>query len=107
MKSNCSVTLWHLDGAGKRWHRKVLKNAFSSYREKLSKSGIKQVGFYSSDFCTIRIPGSERLVVSVGDYVRIGEYRELEPERTLAMKVIEVRDNRCGSSPHWKLLCGG
>ncbi|MBO5059979.1 MAG: hypothetical protein J6C82_03605 [Clostridia bacterium] len=107
MTSNCIVTLWHFDGESNGWTRTVFPNAFADFKERISKSGIKQVGFYSADFCKIRIPTKEKIEVSSGDYVRLGKHVEAAPIRENALKVVEVSDNRYGGSPHYRISCGG
>lgn len=107
MTGNTVITLWHFDEDTGNVSRKVFRKVYCDFKAKISKNGIKQKGFYASDSVVIRIPTDRKIDVFPGDYVRMGEFIEDTPDRTRAMKVIEVSDNRRGGAPHWRLSCGG
>ncbi len=107
MTTNAKVTLWHFDKNTESFRRAVFENVYVSRKEKISKNRIKQRGFYSEDNCKIRIPTQENIEAAVGDYVYIGESSSEIPDRSMALKLVEISDNRRGASPHWRLSCGG
>lgn len=107
MTTNAKVTLWHFDKNMESFRRTVFDGAYVNKREKISKNRIKQRGFYSENNCKIRIPTQKNIEAVVGDYVYIGESSSDVPDRSKALKIVEISDNRRGGSPHWRLSCGG
>ena len=87
--------------------RSFFPNAHFHIRDSFAKSGIKEKGFHPSGTATVRIPTNEHIEVLPGDYIQPGEHKSDEPDYGYALKITAVCDNRCGTLPHWKLLCGG
>ncbi len=106
MKHKDVITIWHFDREKDLWEKQVFSNVSVAKSDKISKNGIKQKGFYSHDNMIIRIPTEAFIDVLPGDFVMMGKTLENIPQRELLDKIIEVRDNRRGLVPHFKLVCG-
>lgn len=107
MTVNCKVTIWHFDESTGCYIRTVFDKAYADFKSKISKNRIKQRGFYNEDNAKVRIPTTKEIVASVGDYLYIGKSDSPIPDRSEAMKIVEISDNRKGGSPHYRLSCGG
>ncbi len=107
MRSNGDVTLFHFDEASESFKVAYFPNVHISYKQVVSKSGIKQKGFYAADRGIVRIPTVEKIEVAVGDYVHLGRCNSEMPDRANDLKITQVSDNRVGSLPHFKISCGG
>lgn len=106
MKRDYTVTVWHFED-DKVPIRKVFKNSCKKTIHKLCKNGIKQKGFYDGDSTDVRIFTTEDIGIMPGDFLSDGECFDAYPDRETSQKIIEVRDNRRGVNPHWRILCGG
>lgn len=107
MKHDYTVTIWHFDENADTPVRKVFSDVCISHTQKISKNGIKQKGFYVGDSFDMRIFSVEEIGVTPGDYIMDGECLSVYPDREKGQKIIEVRDNRIGANPHWRIICGG
>ncbi len=107
MKRDYTVTVWHFADDYEAPERKVFKNSCKKTVHKLSKNGIKQKGFYMGDSSDVRIFTNKDIGIIPGDYLSEGENCNEYPDRETSQKIIEVRDNRRGVNPHWRILCGG
>lgn len=107
MKTNCGITLFHYNEDTEAFEETYFPKAYAYFKEKLSKSGIKQRGFYLSNSCIIRIPGKKEIDISLGDYVAMGKSYRKAPDRAEDLKIIEICDNRHSGSPHIRISCGG
>lgn len=107
MMTNSGVTLWHFDKKSGGFTRIFFEKAYIFGVRKISENRLKQRGFYNEDCCSIRIPTEEDLDIRTGDYVCGGKCGDEVPDRKSAFKILEISDNRRGTSPHWRLSCGG
>lgn len=107
MTTKDCITLWHLKDNKTGFLRSFFSKAHVHTRDSFTKSGIKEKGFHPSGTASVRIPTNEKIVVSPGDYIQVGEHSGDEPDYGNAFRITAVSDNRRGASPHWKLLCGG
>lgn len=107
MKAESAVTFWHFSDNADVPQRRVYKNAYIDSVNRISKNGIRQKGFFDAKSCTVRIPLAEEFVILPGDYMTIGEDTAEFFDVENSLKIMEVKDNRRGSNPHWKILCGG
>lgn len=64
-------------------------------------------GFVRTNEFSIRIFTNEPITAAYGDYVATEGSNELEPDRSKCLMVTKVTDNRIGTRPHWRLVCGG
>ena len=64
-------------------------------------------GYAPTNEFSIRIFTSELITVSRGDYVAPDGSSDPEPDRSNHLNITEVTDNRRGTRPHWRLVCGG
>ena len=76
------------------------------FEDKITKSGVKQKGYYSGSRATVRIPKHENATAYLGDYVRLGKSQDLSPDRINDLKVTKITENYRGANPHLKLFCG-
>lgn len=106
MKHKDIITIWRFNREEDVWTKQVFSNVSVAKVNKISKNGIKQKGFYSHGNMIIRIPTEIIIEVMPGDFVMLGKTLESAPQRELLEKIIEVRDNRKGLVPHFKLVCG-
>ena len=104
MKTNCGITLFHYN---ENFDAVYFPKVYAYFKEKISKSGIKQRGFYLSNSCIIRIPGKKEINLELGDYIAIGKSDRKIPDRANDLKITEICDNRQSSSPHIRISCGG
>ena len=107
MSRNNAITIWHYADDLETSSRKVFFNASIIHTQKISKNGIKQKGFYMGDSFDIRIFTAEEIDAVIGDYLMYGVQMNDSPDREKSHKIIEVRDNRRGTNPHWRIICGG
>ena len=107
MKNNYLVTIWHYNEESDIPVRKTFNGAVDNSSKKITKNGIKQKGFYFGDNMSIRIFTEEEIEVAPGDYACQGDCGFAYPDRENSQKIVEVRDNRRGANPHWRILCGG
>ena len=107
MKTNCGITLFHYNEDTETFEVSYFPKAYAYFKDKISKSGIKQRGFYLSSSCIVRIPVKKEIVVSLGDYVAMGKSYGKVPDRKNDLKITEICDNRHSGSPHIRLSCGG
>lgn len=105
MRTDSFVTLWHLDEDTGEYERSIYP-ARVYFEGRLSKSGIKQDGFYSGARGYVRIPAECKVEVSLGDYIRNGRSLDKFPDRINDLKVSKLADNRFGHNPHIKIFCG-
>lgn len=98
MITNNSITLWH---KGTLTH---IAKVFVKISEGMDKNGIKQNGFFEAKTCIVRIPKTEDIEISAGDYIRIGEYSG-DYDRNSDFKVMSVSYNFYGLNPHYKVVC--
>lgn len=106
MKADRVVTIWHFDISDTPV-RRVLKNVHIDAVKKIDKNGIKQKGFFDGTSAVVRIPTTEEISVSPGDYLYIGECFDALPDGEGALKITEIKDNRRGGQWHWRIVCGG
>ena len=107
MKRDKTVTVWHFVDESEEVERKVFRSCHIRIIRKLSKNGIKQKGFYMGNSADVRIFTLEDIATAPGDYLSDGEVYSVYPDVETSLKIIEVRDNRRGTQPHWRILCGG
>ena len=107
MRSDNTVTIWHFENSSDKPVRKVFDKAYVDAVNKISKNGIKQMGFFNASGAVVRIPTSEILDISPGDYLALNEMKSELPPEDVGIKIIEVKDNRRGGQKHWRILCGG
>ena len=107
MRINGDITLFHYDEEREKFERFYFENVYVNFKQALSKSGIKQKGFYSADKAIVRIPTKGTIFASVGDYISMGRDTKDTPDRLSSLKITELSDNRQGTSPHYKIVCGG
>lgn len=107
MRADITITIWHFEDDLHSPVRTVYKGVHLDYTRKILKNGIKQKGFYDGDCCVARIPIKKEIGVVPGDYLTVEESDEEMPNPDNSMKIIEVKDNRRGGQPHWKIICGG
>ncbi len=105
MITNNGVTFWHYDEVEENYIRTKITQAWAICTEKSESDGASG-GQRRKAPCTIRIPTSCNLKskIDIGDYVRLGVH-DTEPDRCSDMKVVSLRDNRYGLSPHWRIEC--
>ena len=53
------------------------------------------------------VVSAEEIEVLPGDYLFMGESFGDYPDSEDCIKIIEVKDNRRGTSKHWRIVCGG
>lgn len=106
MISNGIITVWHHNLESGLWERRVFRGVRISKTDRISKNGIKHTGFYSGNSGIVRIPISTVILVCPGDYVAFGEITDEKPNKDISEKIIEVRDNRRGLVPHYKIVFG-
>lgn len=99
--------MFHFDEESKAFKAVYFEKAYISYIKAMSKSGIKQKGFYEADRCIVRIPTNKEITASVGDYIHLGRGNSEMPDRTKDLKITQISDNRIGGSPHIRVYCGG
>ena len=90
------------------WHGKTPKSdvcAIGAILKKDAKNGIKQYGYHDASSMTVRIFTNRELAADIGDFIRVG-ICEGAGDRSLDFRITEVRDNRKGAAPHYKLICG-
>ena len=107
MWTNNSVTVWHFEEDRDKVTRVFFPRVHLYYQREIAKSGIKEKGFHREDSAVVRIPTIENIEVSCGDYLQKGEHTSAMPDFCRAFKVTGICDNRKGTSPHWRLSCGG
>lgn len=107
MRTNCAITLFHFNEDTETFDTFYFPKVYAYSKEKISKNGIKQRGFYLSNSAIIRIPCKKEIDVSLGDYVAMGKSNKKVPDRANDLKIIEICDNRRSSAPHIRLSCGG
>jgi len=107
MKGDFTVTVWHFDDNSEVPERRIFNDVYFDGTNRISKNGIKQKGFYNGTGCGVRIPTSDESFVLPGDYLEVGKSSCDYPDRDKCLKVIEVKDNRRGGMPHWRITCGG
>ena len=98
MRSN-KVTVWH---AGKATVFECITGIVSV---KDAKNGIKQYGYHDNSEFSVRIFTRTDINADIGDCVRLGEHSG-NADRSSDFKITEIRDNRRGASPHYKIICG-
>lgn len=64
-------------------------------------------GFAAANEFSVRIFTDSAITVLQGDYIALEGSSEDEPNRNECFVITEVTDNRRGTSPHWRLVCGG
>lgn len=107
MQANSKITVWHFDEDSQEYSRRNICGVYVDITERISKNGIKQKGFFDAKILRVRIPTTKEISVCPGDYVRVGVHNEDEPKKMFCFKVNEVKDNRRGGQPHWRISCGG
>ena len=107
MKADYTITVWHFDNNEDAPTRRVLKNVSVSHKVCIGKNGIKQKGFFRNDSFAVRVFTTDDIGVVPGDYICVGEYKDINPVKETCHKVIETRDNRRGGRKHWHIICGG
>lgn len=107
MQVNSNITIWHFDDDKEAYSSKIICGVYADEIKKIAKNGIKQKGFFDAKTLRVRIPTTEDICVFPGDYVRVGKYDEAAPEKMHCFKVNEIKDNRRGGQPHWRISCGG
>lgn len=107
MNDKYTVTVWHYDEESDIPIRKTYIGMVENSAKKITKNGIKQKGFYFGDSMSVRIFTDDEINITPGDYICCGEYIYTYPDRNNSQKIVEVRDNRRGGNPHWRILCGG
>ena len=107
MRTNCGITLFHFDENEQKFVSSYFPKAYAYFKESISKSGIKQKGFYLSNNCIVRIPLKKEIKVMLGDYVAMGKISRDNPEPGEDLKVVEICNNKNCRSPHIRLSCGG
>ena len=105
MRTDSYITLWHLDENTGEYDRKIYR-ALCHFDSRLSKSGIKQKGYFSGDRAVVRVPASEKPQVCLGDFVRPGRWQDDVPKRIDDLKVTQVTENFKGANPHLRLFLG-
>jgi len=93
-----SVTIWH-NGIAEYFDKVSL-----NHNTAIDKNGIKQTGFFNNSKCIIRIPTNKPILISIGDYVRIGKHTGTY-NRNTDFVVMEIKENFRGSTPHYKVVC--
>ena len=104
--NNNTITIWQFDKSNAVWVKSFFDNVRICSSSKITKNGILQHGFFSDNNVIIRIPTSEDISVKPGNYVTFGKSAETDIPFDVAEKIIEVRDNRKGLVPHYKIVCG-
>lgn len=64
-------------------------------------------GFAVTNEFSVRIFTADNITVSEGDYIALEGDSKSEPDRSKCSVITEVTDNRRGTRPHWRLVCGG
>ncbi len=64
-------------------------------------------GFVGASEFSVRIFTDDNITVSEGDYIALEGSIEDEPDGSVCSVITEVTDNRRGTRPHWRLVCGG
>ena len=107
MQASFNITIWHFDDDKEEYSRQVICGVYVDGVKKIAKNGIKQKGFFDAKTLRVRIPARKDIFVFLGDYVRVGKYDEDAPDKVHCFKVNEIKDNRRGGQPHWRISCGG
>ena len=105
MRTNSRITLWHYDANSGEYERKTYR-ALVNFRDRLYKGGMKNKGYFSGACADVRIPMSEKPMVTIGDYCRIGVSEDENPRRIEDMKVTQIAENYRGTNPHLRLFLG-
>ncbi len=128
MTTNSAITIYHKNNTNDGYVRVFFPRAWVHLRQTLTSH---QGGVVDDGETVIRIPlssdnlrafgtksnalgatedgatderGAKVLAVALGDYVYLGESQEAHPPKDLCLKVVAVRRNFCGASPHIKLI---
>lgn len=94
-----SVTIWH---GGKAT---TFDCIIGSISVKDDKNGIKQYGYHDASTISVRIFTETAMEADIGDCVRLGTHSG-NADRNGDYKITEIRDNRRGASPHYRIICG-
>lgn len=99
MTRNNKVTVWHAGKAA------VFDCIIGNISLKDAKNGIKQYGYHDDSEISVRIFTDADLEADISDCVRLGAHSG-NADRGSDFKITEIRDNRRGASPHYKIICG-
>lgn len=128
MTTNSAITIFNKDNTNDGYVRVFCPQAWVHQRQALSseRGGVSHDGetviriplssddlraygteSYASgatDISATDENGAAVLAVSLGDYIYLGETTEARPPKDKCLKVVGMRRNLCGASPHIKLL---
>ena len=99
MTTNTQITLYHYDEERESY---TVKH-YPASLHKAVKSTPAENGFCYSDTYKIRVPTTEEIPVSTGDYIRFGVFSDTRPDKTACVKVAGFSDDRRGLNPHWRI----
>jgi len=99
MTTNGCVTIYAYDEESGEYTSAVYPASVFRRTNDGENSGIRREGE-----CTVRIPTSDAVTVTLGDLVYIG-IGEREPDKDKCLTVVGITDNRRGSANmrHWRL----
>lgn len=128
MTTNSAITIFNKDNTNDGYVRVLypqawvhLRQAISSERggvvhdgetviriplssDNLRACGTKSNASGATDRCATDENSAKVLAVNLGDYVYLGESIDARPPKDKCLKVVGMRRNFCGASPHIKLL---